>query len=112
MNRFSLTYLAILVVQAGQILLQTTPAHIDVADLQAKLKGAFPSVINIHELHVWALTPDKVIATAHLVFMNEHVYLVAKDDITHFFLSMGITRVTLQPEFYKVHLLSNFPYIT
>lgn len=83
-------------------MLQTTPAHIDVAELQVKLKDAFPSVVNIHELHVWALTPDKVISTAHLVFMNEVVYLRIKEPITQFFLSMGITRVTLQPEFYKV----------
>ena len=91
------------VVQAAHILLQTTPAHIDVTELQAKLKDTFPSVVDIHDLHVWALTPDKVISTAHLVFMNENVYLMAKDSITDFFLSQGITRITFQPEFYKVY---------
>lgn len=90
------------VVQAGKILLQTTPAHIDVAELKTKLHSAFPSVVNIHDLHVWALTPDRVISTAHLVFMNENVYLKVKEPIHSFFLSQGITRVTLQPEFYKV----------
>lgn len=89
-------------VQAGQILLQTTPAHIDVAEIKMKLKQAFPSVVNIHDLHVWALTPDKVISTAHLVFMNESVYLRVKEPINKFFLDQGITRVTLQPEFNKV----------
>lgn len=89
-------------VQAGKILLQTTPAHIDVVELKAKLKRAFPSVVNIHDVHVWALTPDKVISTAHLVFMNESVYLGVKDPINQFFLDQGITRVTVQPEFYKV----------
>lgn len=89
-------------IQAAQILLQTTPAHIDVTELQSKLKGAFPSVVDIHDLHVWALTPDKVISTAHLVFMNENVYLEVKEAISDFFLSQGITRITLQPEFYKV----------
>lgn len=88
--------------QAGHILLQTTPAHIDVEELEVKLKNAFPSVVQIHDLHVWALTPDRVISTAHLLFMNEKVYLRVKDLITEFFLSHGITRVTLQPEFFKV----------
>lgn len=88
--------------EAAQILLQTTPAHIDVAELEAKLKSAFPSLVNIHDLHVWALTPDRVISTAHLVFVNESVYLRVKEPIYEFFLSQGITRVTLQPEFYSV----------
>ena len=92
----------LLVVQAGQILLQTTPAHIDVRELEMKLKTAFPSVVSVHDLHVWALTPNRVISTAHLVFMNESVYLQVKDPIQHFFHGQGITRVTLQPEFSKV----------
>lgn len=89
------------IIQAGQILLQTTPAHIDVGELKTKLKDTFPSVVSIHDLHVWALTPDRVISTAHLVFMNENVYLGVKKPINDFFLGQGITRVTLQPEFYK-----------
>ena len=89
--------------QAGQILLQTTPSHIDVEELEAKLKKAFPSLVQIHDFHVWALTPERVIATAHLLFMNEQVYLRIKDSINHFVLSHGITRATLQPEFYKVN---------
>lgn len=83
-------------------MLQTTPAHIDVAELKTKLKLAFPAVVNVHDLHVWALTPDKVISTAHLVFMNESIYLQVKEPINMFFLDQGITRITLQPEFNKV----------
>ena len=93
--------------QAGQILLQTTPTHIDVAELEAKLKKAFPALVQIHDFHVWALTPERVIATAHLLFMNEQVYLRIKDSINDFFLSHGITRATLQPEFYKVIIQLN-----
>lgn len=96
--------------QAGKILLQTTPAHIDVAELKKKLKRAFPSVVNIHDLHVWALTPDRVISTAHLVFKNESVYLQVKEPLNKFFLDQGITRVTLQPEFNKVWQHSS-PYL-
>ncbi len=98
--------------QAGKILLQTTPAHIDVAELKTKLQGAFPSVVNIHDLHIWALTPDKVISTAHLVFMNEGIYLKVKEPINHFFLDQGISRVTLQPEFYKVLQFTDFTLTT
>ncbi|XP_057376266.1 proton-coupled zinc antiporter SLC30A1-like [Daphnia carinata] len=94
------------IIQAGQILLQTTPAHIDVGELKSKLKETFPSVVGIHDLHVWALTPDRVISTAHLVFTNENVYLRVKKPINDFFLGQGITRVTLQPEFNKFGILT------
>lgn len=59
--------------QAGQILLQTTPGHIDVKGLEAELRSAFPSIVNVHEFHVWALTPDRTIATAHLIFSRQSV---------------------------------------
>ena len=97
--------------QAGQILLQTTPAHIDVAELEIQLKNSFPSVVDIHDLHVWALTPDKVISTAHLVFMNETVYLSVKEAIRDFFLGQGITRITLQPEFNKVEIFFFYKFL-
>ena len=61
------------VLQAGQILLQTTPGHIDVKGLEAELRSAFPSIVNVHEFHVWALTPDRTIATAHLIFSRQSV---------------------------------------
>ena len=91
--------------QAGHIVLQTTPAHINIDELESKLKKAFPALVQIHDFHVWALTPERVIATAHLLFMNEQVYLRIKDSINDFFLSHGITIATIQPEFYKVCII-------
>lgn len=88
--------------QAGQILLQTTPDYIDVQEFKTELMDAFPSLTNIHEMHVWMLTPSRIYATAHLIFASKDLYQRDKDTIEAFFNDMGITQVTLQPEFTKV----------
>lgn len=88
--------------QAGQILLQTTPEHIDVKGLESELKATFPCVVNIHDFHVWALTPGRVISTVHLVFLHESDYHACNKCIHDFFRRKGITRLTLQPEFSQV----------
>jgi len=92
--------------QAGQILLQTTPEYIDVKGLESELRATFPSIVNVHDFHVWALTPGRVIATAHLMFASQSDYHAHTESISNFFLTKGITRLTLQPEFY---LLVNPP---
>jgi len=66
------------------------------------LQSKFPSVVNIHDLHVWALTPSRVYCTAHLLFMNETDYLIVKEPIQVFFANQGITHATIQPEIRQV----------
>ena len=94
--------------QAGQILLQTTPDYIDVQEFKTELMDAFPSLTNIHEMHVWMLTPSRIYATAHLIFASKDLYQRDKDTIETFFNDMGITQVTLQPEFTKVRYSCEF----
>uniref|UniRef100_A0A0P4W7Y9 Cation efflux protein transmembrane domain-containing protein n=1 Tax=Scylla olivacea TaxID=85551 RepID=A0A0P4W7Y9_SCYOL len=80
------------------ILLQTIPGHIDVEDFQSRVMKEFPAIVNVHHLHIWTLTPSKVVATAHVVFVCPRVYLATKDALSQFFLDEGITHVTIQPE--------------
>jgi cobalt-zinc-cadmium efflux system protein len=60
--------------QAVRILLQAAPAHIDVEALLADL-ARLPGVVDVHDLHVWTLTSDMEVASAHL--------MIAKDADTH-----------------------------
>ncbi|XP_054260021.1 proton-coupled zinc antiporter SLC30A1 [Macrosteles quadrilineatus] len=83
------------------ILLQTIPEHINIGNLCSQLVTAFPDIVNVHELHVWTLTADKTYCTAHIIFLNPKEYSKITDNISRFFLSQGITHVTIQPEFYK-----------
>lgn len=55
------------------ILLQTIPNHINVDSLCKELMNHFPTILNIHDLHVWEFTRRKTFLTAHIIFMNPQV---------------------------------------
>uniref|UniRef100_A0A8D8TQA7 Zinc transporter 10 n=1 Tax=Cacopsylla melanoneura TaxID=428564 RepID=A0A8D8TQA7_9HEMI len=86
---------------AGYILLQTIPNHIDIDSLCSELVEAFPNILNVHEIHVWQLTPSKTVSTAHIIFLNPQDYLRSTTKLIEFFHNQGISHVTIQPEFYK-----------
>ncbi|KAK6626018.1 hypothetical protein RUM43_006322 [Polyplax serrata] len=85
--------------ESGLILLQTIPDDINIDSLRFQLLQAFPNVVNVHDLHVWQLTADKIISTAHIIFLNPADYLKINKQMTKFFNDQGITQVTIQPEF-------------
>jgi cobalt-zinc-cadmium efflux system protein len=51
---------------AVRVLLQVAPAHVDVAAIQREL-GALPGVVDVHDLHVWTLTSEMDVASAHVM---------------------------------------------
>ncbi len=50
---------------ALRILSESSPSHIDVEELRSAL-GAVNGVTEVHDLHVWTLSPGKDMCTAHL----------------------------------------------
>lgn len=48
------------------ILLEGTPADVDVGKLRSAIQGR-PGVIEVHDLHVWSLTTGRHVLTAHVV---------------------------------------------
>lgn len=54
-----------LVRDAGRVLLEAAPDHIDPEALRADLMASTPGVTDIHHVHVWSLTPDRPMATLH-----------------------------------------------
>ncbi|MDT5347750.1 MAG: cobalt-zinc-cadmium efflux system protein [Mycobacterium sp.] len=50
---------------ALRILSESSPAHIDVEELRSAL-NAVDGVTDVHDLHVWTLSPGKDMCTAHL----------------------------------------------
>ncbi|XP_058789246.1 proton-coupled zinc antiporter SLC30A1 [Phymastichus coffea] len=85
--------------ESGMILLQTIPNHINIDSLQKELLAAFPDIMNVHDLHVWQLNGEKVVSTVHIIYADATVCARITDEITAFFIEMGITHVTIQPEF-------------
>jgi cobalt-zinc-cadmium efflux system protein len=54
-----------LVRDAGRVLLEAAPDHIDPEALREDLMASTPGVLDIHHVHVWSLTPDRPMATLH-----------------------------------------------
>lgn len=54
-----------LVSQAGHILLEGTPGHLSVAEIQSDLVAAIPEVDDVHHIHVWSLTQERPLITLH-----------------------------------------------
>jgi cobalt-zinc-cadmium efflux system protein len=52
--------------RALRVLLQAAPEGIDLAAVHADL-AALPDVVDVHDLHVWTLTSEMDVATAHLM---------------------------------------------
>lgn len=84
--------------QALRVLVQAAPDRLDVPALQKELAGIV-GVVDVHDLHVWTLTSDMEVATAHL--------MVAAGTDSHAVLDQarsllaehhGITHATLQVE--------------
>ncbi|XP_050676997.1 zinc transporter 1 [Leptidea sinapis] len=83
---------------AGLVLLQTVPEGLGACDLRtAALK--VPGVLALHELHVWQLHRDKMVATAHVSYRSQEDFLKSSGLVCDVFKRHGIGLVTLQPEF-------------
>lgn len=54
-----------LVREAGHILLEGAPGHLDVRTLREELMVAVPGVEDIHHVHAWSLTQNKPMVTLH-----------------------------------------------
>jgi len=85
-----------LVKSASFILLQGVPNSISLDKVRAAIVDV-EGVINVHELHVWALSETKSIASVHILTKSEDFVAVSKKvrRVMHRF---GIHSSTIQPE--------------
>jgi cobalt-zinc-cadmium efflux system protein len=52
---------------SANVLLESTPRHVDVAELVQALRAAAPEVRDLHDIHVWEITSGMCAMTAHAV---------------------------------------------
>jgi solute carrier family 30 (zinc transporter), member 1 len=81
------------------ILLQTVPEHIEVVSLKKQLIDQVPEIDGIHEFHVWRLTSNTIIASAHLHLRSLSDYMLVADKVKRFFHGVGIHSTTMQYEY-------------
>ena len=87
-----------LLVDSLQLSLDAVPSHID-ADAVARYLAADPSVADLHDLHIWALSTEAVALTAHVVCPAGHpgdAWLAMVCDELHE--KHGIDHATIQVE--------------
>lgn len=69
--------------KALRILLQAAPPHLNLGEVGADLE-AIEGVVNVHDLHVWTLTSEMEVATAHLMVSRDadhHAVLDAAKEV-------------------------------
>ena len=86
-----------LVRESVAVLLEGTPAHISLDDVQAGL-AEIPGVSDVHDLHVWTVTSGVVAMSGHVVVgdptINQQVLEAARRRLE----GLGIGHITMQIE--------------
>ena len=59
-----------LVRDAVDVLLETTPAHLDLDDVRAHLCQV-PGVLDVHDLHAWTITSGMPVLSAHVTVTDD-----------------------------------------
>ena len=84
--------------ESAMILLQTFPGHINIEELKAKVMEDEPRVNNIHELHIWQLVGERVVASIHVGVEMGHNPMEILNTIKKTFHEVGIHSTTVQIE--------------
>lgn len=56
--------------RSAHILLEGAPEWLDVDAMRATITGALAQVVDIHHVHVWGLTPQRLMLTMHVVLTD------------------------------------------
>jgi cobalt-zinc-cadmium efflux system protein len=84
--------------EALQVLVQAAPARLDIPALQREL-ATIAGVVDVHDVHVWTLTSEMEVATAHLmVSVGTDAHAVLDQARQLLADQHGITHATLQVE--------------
>ncbi|CAM4740320.1 unnamed protein product [Rotaria magnacalcarata] len=81
------------------LVLQAKPNGLKSDEIESAIIESIPGVTKIHEFHVWRLTPQKTLATIHIVFNTTNDIISKYQNICLIFKAHHIDHVTIQPEF-------------
>jgi cobalt-zinc-cadmium efflux system protein len=86
--------------ESGHILLEGTPGGIDGREIARDLTAAFPTIIDVHHVHAWAITQERPMITLHVRLADqerpEQVAARVKRRLSERF---GIAHSTVEVEF-------------
>jgi cobalt-zinc-cadmium efflux system protein len=86
-----------LVGEAVNVLLEATPGHVSLPDLETAI-GAVAGVADVHDLHVWTVSNGIVAMSAHATVPDPARHQGALEEICRRVHTFGIQHVTIQME--------------
>jgi cobalt-zinc-cadmium efflux system protein len=86
-----------LVREAVDVLLESTPSHITLADVRSRLEG-IEGVNSVHDLHVWSVSSGMVALSAHAIVPDTTRSQTVLEKACALLGGMGIHHVTIQIE--------------
>ena len=86
-----------LVSESADILLEATPRHVSLPELQREI-GAVPGVTDVHDLHVWTVSNGIVAMSGHATVPEPADQQAALEEICRRVRTFGIQHVTVQLE--------------
>jgi cobalt-zinc-cadmium efflux system protein len=86
-----------LAASALRVLLQVAPAHVDLDAIRNELM-ALPGVVDVHDLHVWTLTSEMDVASAHVMVGKDADAHSVLDQARVLLLEHEIAHATIQVE--------------
>jgi cobalt-zinc-cadmium efflux system protein len=86
-----------LVRESSDVLLEATPAHIDLSDVHDRI-ASLPGVESVHDLHLWTVTSGVVAMSGHLVVKNPTDNQPILEAVQNRMKALGIQHVTVQVE--------------
>jgi zinc transporter 1 len=87
-----------LLIRCSKILLQRVPQEIELGTIRTELLRV-NGVIGVHELHVWPLVDEMVIASVHISCEEGGDFNSIAESFKRIFHTHGIHSTTIQPEF-------------
>lgn len=84
--------------EAALILLQTVPTHIEIKEIKSKIEK-LDGIQAVHEFHLWQLTGNRIIASAHIRCHDIQEYMTLASKVKEIFHDAGVHSTTIQPEF-------------
>jgi cobalt-zinc-cadmium efflux system protein len=90
-----------LLAQSTRVLMEAAPPDLDLPDMIARIKKKYPSIKDLHHIHIWSINENQPIITAHVVTRLESMTEctdVMKDIQDYLQHEFGIVHSVLQME--------------
>ncbi|EJF67023.1 cation efflux protein [Dichomitus squalens LYAD-421 SS1] len=88
-----------LVKSTAFILLQGVPATVSLDETRDAIL-AVDGVLSVHELHIWQLSENKIVASVHVMASRKHDFMPVAAKIRKALHDRGIHSSTIQPEYH------------